>query len=273
MAPPTTALQSDPDRMTRVQIFLSGCAVALFAILGWLTDWGQGFSEPEISIATGNGKVEMASVLPDFKLSSDASAYAQVTDRPLLNPTRRPAPTQPITALAPEPPKPQIRRGLYQLLGVTDLGGAKVAQVRDASTSRVRSVRVGDALQEMKVAAIDTTQMILAFQGETDVLELAKFTPSGRIPVPAPINPTPIGPIAGLPSAAVLPPTPTTPPSAVERPSSVVGILPIPPAVNPTTQPSAIDGAAPARTRMTVRERLDMGRNRTNSAPPTPTPQ
>jgi hypothetical protein len=261
--------------MTRSQIFLSACALVLFAALGWLTDWGEGFANPEVRLSETHAKTDAASVLPDFKLSSDASAYAQVSDRPLLNPTRRPAPTQPIAAAAPEVPKPQIRRGLYQLLGVTDLGTAKVAQVREASTSRVKSVKVGDALQEMKVTAIEATQVVLAFQGETDVIELAKFTPSGRIPPPAVLTPPTMGPVAGLPPPAPMPmptPVPTSQSLSLER-TSAAAMSPTPSIANPATQLVPAEGVAPARTRMTVRERLDMGRNRTNTAPPSPAPQ
>jgi hypothetical protein len=192
--------------MTPVQIFLSACAAALIVALGWLTDWGQGFSEPDIALITNPGKVDAPGVLPDFKLSSDSSAYAQIADRPLLNPTRRPAPTQPFAAIAPEEPKPRIRRGLYQLVGVVDMGDAKLAQIKESATNRIRSVKVGDSLQEMRVSVIDSAKVTLSFQGEMDVLELPKFTASGRSPT-APASPIPAQ-TSSIAPPPVVPPQP-----------------------------------------------------------------
>ncbi|TAG06250.1 MAG: hypothetical protein EAZ43_01845 [Betaproteobacteria bacterium] len=183
--------------ISAAQKLLGALAVALAVGLGWLTDWGQGFGEPDIKGGTPTTKPDGASVLPDFKLSSESSAYAQIAERPLLNPTRRPAPTQAAVAVAPEPPKPQIRRGLYQLVGVSDFGGMKVAQLRELATGRTRSVKQGDSLQEMQVTSLDINRVTLGFQGETDILELAKYTSSGRVPQP---------PAPPPPAVAVAPP-------------------------------------------------------------------
>ncbi len=164
---------------------LVAVAVALFVALGIETDWGNALMTPPTQSRSGAVKHDATSVLPDFRLGSEASAYSQIVERPLLNPSRKPAPTQLVTA-APEPPKPQVRRGLYQLIGITDLGAIKIAQLREVASNRVKSVRQGDQLQEMTVAKVEPTQVTLAFQGETDVIEMAKFTASGRVPQPAP---------------------------------------------------------------------------------------
>ncbi|MGL4232257.1 MAG: hypothetical protein ACRCWJ_12900 [Casimicrobium sp.] len=186
--------------MNAVQIALAALAAALIGALGWMTDWGQDFSaEPDIASRKVSAKIEGASVLPDFKLGSESNAYTQIAERPLLNPTRKPAPTQPIAQVAPEPPKPQIRRGLYQLVGVSDFGGVKVAQVRELAGNRVRTVRLGDMLQELKVVRIDSSKLVLDFQGEKDEVALASFTASGRVPVPPP---------ASAPQALGAPPLP-----------------------------------------------------------------
>lgn len=151
--------------------------------------------------AVGEGA---GSVLPDFGLNSSPGAYATMVERPLLNPTRKVAPSQAIAA-APEPPKPVIRRGLYQLIGITDFGDKKIAQVKEAATGRSLSVRVGDTLQELAVARVESSSVTLTFAGETDVIALAKFTPSGRVPQPAPVGTTPVtaAPAAGPVAAAV----------------------------------------------------------------------
>ena len=190
---------------------LLATAAALIVALGIESDWGAALNAPVLQARSGAVKQDAASVLPDFRLGSEANAYNQIVERPLLNPSRKPAPTQLVTA-APEPPKPQVRRGLYQLIGITDLGAVKIAQVREIASNRVQSVRQGEQLQEMTVAKIELTQVTLAFQGETDVIQLAKFTASGRVPqplTPPPVVAAPPQPIA--PIAASTLPVPTTP--------------------------------------------------------------
>lgn len=146
-------------------------------------------------------KSGQSAVLPDFGMSAEASLYGDIVERPLFSPTRMRAPTQIVTA-APEPAKSSIRRGLYQLTGVTDLGLIKIAHLREVATNRVRSVREGDALQELTVKKITANQITLAYAGDLDLVELPKFTPSGRIPVPAPAQPP------SPPQAQAPPPTP-----------------------------------------------------------------
>jgi hypothetical protein len=180
------------SRLFTLRNLLLATAAALLVALGVQTDWGSNLALPQLQARTGVVKHDAAAVLPDFRLGSEAGAYGQIVERPLLNPSRRPAPTQLVTA-APEPPKPQVRRGLYQLVGITDLGSIKIAQLREVASNRIKSVRQGDQLQEMTVAKVEPTQVTLAFQGETDVIEMAKFTASGRVPQPAaPPAPAPV---------------------------------------------------------------------------------
>ncbi len=213
---------------------LIAIAVLLAVAIGIETDWGANLSTPQLQARSGGIKHDTAAVLPDFRLSSESTTYAQIVDRPLLNPSRRPAPTQLVTA-APEPPKPQVRRGLYQLIGITDLGSVKIAQLREVASNRVKSVRLGDQLQEMTVAKVDATQVTLAFQGETDVIEMAKFTVSGRVPqppTPPPAAPAPVVaqaqtavPVISQPEAAATPaPTDVTRMLEMRRAARAAGV-------------------------------------------------
>lgn len=195
---------------------LLATAVALLVALGIQTDWGAALTAPALQSRSGVVKQDSTSVLPDFRLGSEASAYSQIVERPLLNPSRKPAPTQLVTA-APEPPKPQVRRGLYQLIGITDLGTVKIAQLREVASNRVKSVRQGEQLQEMTVAKIEQTQVTLAFQGETDVIEMPKFTASGRVPQPAP-PPAIAPPPPPQPVAVQAPPPQNLPPGVYANP-------------------------------------------------------
>lgn len=233
---------------------LSALAVALLVALGIETDWGAALTAPALQLRSGVVRQDATSVLPDFRLGSEATAYSQIVERPLLNPSRKPAPTQLVTA-APEPPKPQVRRGLYQLIGITDLGAVKIAQVREIASNRVTSVRQGDQLQEMTVAKVEPTQVTLSFQGETDVIEMAKFTASGRVPPPA--APPPMGSPPAQPQAA----------AEVQQTGPRVmpaGVPPLePPSVAATPQlrfPGAGEGG-PIPGRISVAELLEARRN------------
>jgi hypothetical protein len=279
--------------MSALRIALIAVAVGLVGFLGWMTDWGRGFEPSEVSVASVASKVEGASVLPDFKLSADSSAYAQIAERPLLNPTRRPAPTQPIAQVAPEEPKPRIRRGLYQLVGISDFGTVKLAQLRETATNRVRSVKPGDSLQEMTVKSVSENQVVLTFQGETDVVELPKFTASGRVPPPPVIAPPPqqIPPpqqvaaaqpqqVPGLqPGQMPLTPPPINPgmpggiqPGVPQTPVQAAGVGPdgAPTIPNPSTTAVA---PPPQRPSMSMRERLGIGRTQQQQQQPPPAPQ
>ena len=203
--------------------FLLAAAAALFVALGIETDWGANLTLPTAQTRAVGAKHDTASVLPDFKLGSEATAYSQIVERPLLNPSRKPAPTQVVTA-APEPPKPQVRRGLYQLIGITDLGTVKIAQLREVASNRVKSVRQGDQLQEMTVTKVEPTQVTLAFQGETDVIEMAKFTASGRVPQPVAPPPQPQQQ-PPQPLAAAPPPLPNPNPTALPLSAIIPGVL------------------------------------------------
>jgi len=211
---------------------LVAAAIGLIAAFGYETDWGDAFSAPPIPTRQSAAKHDSAAVLPDFRLSSEANAYSQITERPLLNPSRKPAPTQAPVAAATEPPKPQIRRGLYTVVGVTDLGSVKIAQLREASTGRIKSVQEGDALQEMKVAKIDGDRVTLAFMSETDVINMAKFTASGRVPQPA---------VAAAPPPPPAPVPVPVPPQAANTPMQTAKA---PGAPDPTQNPAVPSGQA-----------------------------
>jgi len=215
-------------------------AVALGAALGFEMDWGNALSGSPLSARAVNGKFDGATVLPDFRLQSEAGAYAQISERPLLNPTRRPAPTQ-LVAAATEPPKPQVRRGLYQLIGVMDLGDVKIAQVREIASNRTRSVREGELLQEMTVKKVEETQVTLAFQGETDVIQMAKFTASGRVPqlLPAPVQ----TPVQRTLSPQPMPPSPSRPPP-IQQPVASGNVPSVSPSV-PTSVPAGVAATSP----------------------------
>lgn len=241
---------------------LIALAIALAIGLGFETDWGAALMSQTPVSRNVSGKHEMASVLPDFRLGSEAGMYSQIVEKPLLNPSRRPAPTQAVVA-ATEPPKPQIRRGLYQLVGVIDLGKSRIAQVREVASNRVLSVRAGDKLQELTVEDIDAGNVRLAFQGEHELISLAKFTPSGRVPPP----PAP-------PAPPAVQPQPVSAASA-PMPAPVAAAAPIP---VPVAEANAIMALRRRREMDAVRSGQSVGEVATNvnsvpgAAAPLPVP-
>jgi hypothetical protein len=254
--------------MNALRIVLVVVAAALGGTLAWMTNWGQDLASTEtIEVRKVAAKLEAASVLPDFKLSPESNAYAQIADRPLLNPTRKPAPTQAIVAVAPEPPRPQIRRGLYQLIGVTDYGSVKVAQVKEVASNKVKSVRVGDELQELRVASLDQSKLTLTFAGESETIEIAKFTSSGRVPQPAPPpQPPPIAqPTVAQDRSAPSPmPQPIPPPVSAIPPSDAT----LPPGATRNVRTGAIVMPSAPRevvnsTEGEIRNRRRLGREST----------
>ncbi len=251
--------------MKTLNLALAVLAAALAGAFGWLTDWGQAFTRPVDVPAKSAPKGDVGGLLPDFRIATDASAYGAIAERPLLNPTRRPAPTAPVAA-APEPPKPQIRRGLYQLVGISDLGAVRVAQVKEIATNTTRSVRAGDMLQELKVESISADSVRLVFAGESDVLTLPKFTASGRVPQPpaplAPPQPTPAPQAAASPPSAaaaqVQPPPQAVAPQAPGTAATTASAGFAPPTANVTAatpDPGAASGGAPQTNREWARMR------------------
>ncbi len=208
-----------------------------------------------------------AGVLPDFRLDGNqADRYADVVTRPLLNPERKPAPKQAV-AVATEPPKPQIRRGLYELLGVSDFGTARVAQVREVATRRTQSVRKGDVLQEMSVQAVEPDRMILSFRGERDEVRLATYTASGRVPQPPPLpsapapSPPPAPPVAQAAAQSAAPPAAPAPVGAGSPPgTNVAGNT------QPANQPPADDREIQRLEALVAQSPTNWNRSRLDSA-------
>ncbi|MEQ1594537.1 MAG: hypothetical protein ABL985_05525 [Casimicrobium sp.] len=219
-------------------------AIGLAAAFAYETDWGDAFSASPVALRQTAARQDSAAVLPDFRLSSEANAYSQITERPLLNPSRKPAPTQAPVAAATEPPKPQIRRGLYTVVGVTDLGSVKIAQLREAATGRIKSVQEGDALQEMKVTKIDGDRVTLAFMGESDVISMAKFTASGRVPQPVAVA-APVQPAQPVAAAKPNLPAGTPPPVAMAPGAPNAAQAPVLPGAQPIPDRNAILSASP----------------------------
>ena len=232
---------------SRPTTWLISLAILLSVALAWQQQIYLA-SHAEITHSRGASNSTLPSVLPDFRMGSESGAYDEVTSRPLLNPSRRPAPLQAV-ASAPEPPKPQIRRGLYEMMGVLEIGDKRLAQLRELAANRVHTVRVGELLQEFRVKKITPEMVSLEFAGETDDVRLPSFTNSARarmlMPAPPPV-------VASLPA--------TTPPPPLSQPPMMPASAQAPQALAASTSDTApATGGAerPPPTVMDARQRAE----------------
>ena len=190
----------------------------------------------------------LPSVLPDFRIASESGEYDEVISRPLLNPSRRPAPLQAVSA-ATEPSKPQIRRGLYEMIGVLEIGDKRLAQLRELAANRVHTVRVGEQLQEFRVKAITPQMVSLEFAGETDEVRLPAFTNSTKARMSAPVPP----PVAALASPPMPLPSQAQPPT---MPASVSTTQVPAPSTSGSVPPAGVAERPPA-TAMDARQQAE----------------
>lgn len=217
--------------LTEPKLMLGGAGLLLGAALLWQVNSSTmtvGTTSNRKSAASGSA----ATVLPDFKVGGEATAYADIVARPLLNPTRQPAPLQAVSP-ATEPPKPQIRRGLYELIGVLDVGDKRLAQIRELAANRVLTVKVGEQVQEFRVKSISAESVALEFAGELDEVRLPKFTNSGRARAFAPPPP-----VAAVPAPVLATPQAQPMPSPQPQVQSAQAAAPAPALVPTPTTPA-----------------------------------
>lgn len=224
--------------LSEPKVLLGSLALVLAAALTWQV-YASGDQDNASIGRKGTGAALAATVLPDFKMGNEASAYNEIVARPLLNPSRRPAPLQAVSQ-ATEPPKPQIRRGLYELIGILDAGDTRLAQVRELAANRVHTIRVGEQLQEFRVKVIAPEYVALEFAGEVDEVRLPKYTNSGKA---RSFAPPPAVATAAMPATPAL--QPQSPPSPTPMP--IQSAQASPPAAGPVPVPAtAPRPAAPA---------------------------
>ena len=189
-----------------------------------------------------------ANLLPPVGPVVAEEAYAQVTERPLFTPTRRPAPPEAVGT------KPAFNRGQFVLQGVIVVGEGRTALLREVTSGRIHRVERGREVNGIKVEKIESTEVILAQGGERETLALViqkpgaaaavvASTPQGPFSVPlppaappgaaantaqatpagvptggsAPLSGVARGPSPGSPETARIPATPSTQPMSPEE--------------------------------------------------------
>jgi hypothetical protein len=185
------------------------------------------------------GKVAAVQVklLPPIQPVVVEEAYPETTARPLLSPTRRPAPEKPIAGTS------TMQKGLYTLTGVTMVGPLRIALLREKSSGRVLRAEKGKDLNGVTVAEIEPESVTLAAGGDQEVIPL--LVQKGPAAPAAPAGAAAAGPFA-VPVAV---PGAEAPAQAQNPAARPMPIAPPPaPGPPPPSPPSAFGpaGAQPA---------------------------
>ena len=146
-----------------------------------------------------------ANLLPPVAPIVPEQAYAQVTERPLFTPTRRPAPPEPVGG------KPTFNRGQFVLQGVIVVGDGRTALLREVTSGRIHRVERGKEVNGIKVEKIEPTEVTLAQGGETETVALGVQRPIAGAPAAAS---APLGPFGTLAAPAVAAPAVAAPSAA-----------------------------------------------------------
>ncbi len=250
----------------RIFAVLMLAAGLLIVLIGWETDWGRGFQGVVTPAAAPSSTEVPLALLRDFAPPGGAEAYAETTARPLLTPTRQPAPAAPA-----QEARPSMPRGQFVLMGTLLAGGKNFALLREASGSKQTRVAQGDTIKNLVVDKVEPTQVVLRLGEETEVLPLKTYIPvraatsagaGGRPPghppaarspalAPAPVSSAPPRPQAKVISAPPRPETPVS--SAPPRPQAPV--TENTPADGRALRPGEVPGAAPGERRPVLVDR------------------
>ena len=219
-------------------------AVALAAVIAWETNWGESLTRPIVVAQVPESRPVMPALLPEYKPTAGPEIYAEVVDRPLFSPTRKPAPPPPPPS-PPEQPKPQMQTGQYQLTGTIQVGEKLYAFLKEVKSGKGLRAAQGDQLPTgLKLAKVEPDRVVFTqFDSEEEVkMVVSKST---RL--------TPTAPPPGSPGAPGTPGNPVVP-GAVPQPGQPGAIQPggapparpaeVPQPAPPTPRPGANPGAA-----------------------------
>ena len=161
-------------------------AVAIAAVIGWETDWGDSLFKPVDVAPPPLARTLSPALLPEYKASAEPEAYAEVIDRPLFSPTRRQAPPPP----PPEPPKQVMQTGQYALTGTLQVGDKMYAFLRGTRDGKGLRAAQGDVLAGgMTLAKVEPGRVVLKqYETEEEVrLQVSKSTRTTPAAPPPPL--------------------------------------------------------------------------------------
>jgi hypothetical protein len=219
-------------------------AIALAVVIAWETNWGEAINKPIVVAAAPEPKPVAPALLPEYKATAGPEAYAEIVDRPLFSPSRKPAPPPP----PPEQPKPQMQMGQYQLTGTIEVGNKLYAFLKEVKSGKGLRAAQGDVLATgLKLAKVEPDRVVFTqYDGEEEVrLVVAKstrLTPTAPAPGAPGAPGTPGAP--GAPTAAA--PGAPTAPGAPPQPGGTPAPPPAQPPLPSSIRPGATTGATVA---------------------------
>jgi type II secretory pathway component PulC len=160
---------------------------------------------------------EVSSVSPDAKNSvvfpreSPAekpaiSTFAEVVERPLFTPSRRPPPKTDSNPAAIAS-KPET----FDLIGVIISADRRMALLRTVATSEVMRAVEGQSIGGWEVRAIKPTQVVLRRGDDSEVIKIKDAASNSAVNNPSAPKSPPVSAEAGSPNATKIPPPPETP--------------------------------------------------------------
>jgi hypothetical protein len=173
-------------------------------VIGWELDWGAALRPPAaLGIRTAPKPVSLA-LLPLVADKGGIVAFSETIARPLLIPTRQPAPPA-----APVQAKAQMQRGQFVLVGTSITNGKSYAFLREVSGAKVIRVAQGEHLKGLMVDKIDAMQVVLRQDDETEIIPLRTIIPPrqpsnrGGVVAPGQFPPPPVSAGQAVPPTAI----------------------------------------------------------------------
>lgn len=169
----------------------------LFGLLvGWEIDWGRQVVRIPSVPPPLDPKPVTPLLLPEYAIEGGLVANGETVSRTLFNATRRPAP-----ALAGEGGPRALKPGQFLLLG-TALGGEhNIAFLKEVSGGKSRTVREGDKINGMLVAAVTAERVKLTLGDESEELVLKVAKGPKTTVAPPPLPPPPVAGVSAAPGA------------------------------------------------------------------------
>ncbi len=130
-------------------------------------------------------KIAPIALSPELSLPSLTETYAETTARPILSPTRRPAPPPP-PVVAGIAPKPAMKRGQFMLIGVTITKEKTIALLRELAGGKTLRVERGQVVNGLTVEKVEAEKVTLKFEDEREEVVL-KIATAPRMATPPPI--------------------------------------------------------------------------------------
>ncbi len=160
--------------------------VLLLAVLALETNLGSALYVHPAAEEHLVAKPVVVSLMPEYAISGGITKRTETVERPLFNPTRRPAPVVAVEATKHQ----MMQHGQFALTGTTLSGERNLAFLKELNGGKARTVKQGDTINGMLVAEVTPDRVKLTLDDESEVLVLKvvanpKTTPQPVVPAAA----------------------------------------------------------------------------------------